>query len=315
MSDSPETNADRLRPKLLAVAYRMLGSAVDAEDAVQDAYLRYHRHAADVDNPEAWLVKATTRLCIDRLWKAKREEYVGQWLPEPVPDTWAGATVTDRAELAESLSMAFLVLLETLTPAERAAYLLREVFGYDFEEIADLIGKSPVNVRQLAARAKKRLGVREKRFAPAVGAADALAGRFFAACQSGDVRAIEALLAADVTLVSDGGGKAFAAKQPVTGIRKVANLLAVVFRKLRQVGEMTVVAVNGRPGVVFTIDGRPVEVLSFAPDGDAVGTVYVVLNPDKLSRWPVAGGNAREASPGPWEKTDGTPTELREAVP
>jgi RNA polymerase sigma-70 factor (ECF subfamily) len=315
MSDSPEAGVDRLRPKLLGVAYRMLGSAADAEDAVQDAYLRFHRHAEGIDNPEAWLVKATTRLCIDRLRKAKREEYVGQWLPEPVPDTWAGAAVTDRAELAESLSMAFMVLLETLTPAERAAYLLREVFGYDFDEIAELIGKSSVNVRQIAARAKKRLGTREKRFAPAVGAADALAGRFFAACQSGDVRAIEVMLAADVTLVSDGGGKAFAAKLPVTGTRKVANLLAVVFRKLRQVGDLSVTTVNGRPGVVFTVDGRPVEVLSFAPDGDAVGTVYVVLNPDKLRRWPVAAGDGGDVRPGPWEKTDGTPTELRETVP
>jgi RNA polymerase sigma-70 factor (ECF subfamily) len=314
MSDSPEEGVARLRPKLLAVAYRMLGSAADAEDAVQDAYLSYHRHAEGIDNSEAWLVKATTRLCIDQLRKTKREEYVGQWLPEPVPDTWAGAAA-DRAELAESLSMAFLVLLETLTPAERAAYLLREVFGYDYDEIADLIEKSPVNVRQIAARAKKRLESREKRFAPYVGAADELAGRFFTACQSGDVRAIEAMLAADVTLVSDGGGKAFAAKLPVTGTRKVANLLAVVFRKLRQVGELTVTTVNGRPGVVFAVGGKPVEVLSFAPDGDAVGTVYVVLNPDKLRRWPIAAGNGGEVRPGPWEKTDGTPTELREAVP
>lgn len=157
-----------------------------------------------------------------------------------------------------------------------------------------------------------------KRFPPVVTESappTSLAGRFFAAGQSGDVRAIEALLTAHVTLVSDGGGKAFAAKLPVTGIRKVANLLAVVFRKLRQVGEMTVAAVNGRPGVVFTVGGRPVEVLSFAPDGDAVGTVYVVLNPDKLRRWPVTAGDGGEARPGPWEKTDGTPTELREAVP
>jgi RNA polymerase sigma-70 factor (ECF subfamily) len=316
MSDVPSTTVERLRPKLLAVAYRMLGTAADAEDAVQDAYLRYHQHAAGVESPEAWLVKATTRLCIDRLRKARREEYVGPWLPEPVPETWAGAAA-DNLELAESLSMAFLVLLETLSPAERAAYLLREVFGYGFDEIADLLDKTSVNVRQIAARAKKRLDRKERRFRPTVGEADALAGRFFAACRSGDVHAIEAMLAADVVLYSDGGGKAFAARRPISGVRKVANLLAVVFRKLRRVGELTVTAVNGRPGVVFTVGGRPVEVLTVAPDGEAIDTVYVVLNPDKLRRWPAsaAGEDTGTIRPGPWErKTDGTPTELRQTV-
>src|SRR5262249_18836163 len=144
--------------------------------------------------PEAWLVKTTTRLCIDRLRKAKREEYIGPWLPEPIPETWAGAA-TDRAELAESLSMAFLVLLETLSPAERATYLLREIFGYEFEEIADFLGKSPVNVRQIVTRAKKRLDTRERRYPSSVEKADELAGRFFAACQSGDLHAMEAMLA------------------------------------------------------------------------------------------------------------------------
>lgn len=287
MSDAPESDVERLRPKLLAVAYRMLGSAADAEDAVQDAYLRYHRAASAVESAEGWLVKATTRLCLDRLRRAKREGYHGPWLPEPVPETWAGA-VADRVELAESLSMAFLVLLETLSPTERAAYLLRDVFGYGFDEIAALLGKSPVNVRQIAARAKRRLARKEPRFTPSAEQADELAGRFFAACQSGDVRAIEALLTADAVLYADGGGKVFAAPRPVTGGRKVANLLAVVFRKLRQVGDLRVTTVNGRPGVVFTVGGTAAEVLTVAPAGDAVGRVYVVLNPDKLRRWPPA---------------------------
>lgn len=280
-------DVERLRPKLLAVAYRMLGSAADAEDAVQDAFLRYHRHAAGVVSPEGWLVRTTTRLCLDRLRAAKREEYVGQWLPEPVPQSWPGAA-GDTVELAESLSVAFLVLLETLNPPERAAYLLREVFGYDYAEIADLIGKTPENARQIAARAKKRLDARERRFAPPDGRADELAGRFFAACRSGDVAAVEAMLASDVVLYSDGGGKAFAARRPVEGVRRVANLLAVVFRKLGAVGDLTVTTVNGRPGVVFTAGGAAVEVLTVAPDagGEAVGAVYVVLNPDKLRLWP-----------------------------
>ena len=315
MSDGPPTAVERLRPKLLAVAYRMLGTVADAEDAVQDAYLRYHQHAADIGNPEAWLVKATTRLCIDRLRKAKREEYVGQWLPEPVPETWAGAAATDRVELAESLSMAFLVLLETLSPTERAAYLLREVFGYGFDEIADLLDKTPVNVRQIAARAKKRLDRKERRFAPVVARADELAGRFFAACQSGDVRAIEAMLAADVVLYSDGGGKAFAAPRPVSGVRKVANLLAVVFRKLRQVGDLAEATVNGRPGVVFTVAGKTVAVITCDAERGTVGTLYVVLNPDKLCRWPAPDDDGA-ARPEPWEEiTDGSPNQLRQAAP
>lgn len=318
MSDEPSRTLERLRPKLLAVAYRMLGTVADAEDAVQDAYLRYRQHAAGVGNPEAWLVKATTRRCIDRLRKARREEYVGQWLPEPVPDTWAGAAA-DGAELAESLSVAFLVVLETLSPAERAAYLLREVFGYEYGEIADLLGKTPENARQIAARAKKRLDTRERRFAPTAEQADELAGRFFAACRSGDVKAIEAMLAADAVLYSDGGGKAFAARRPVAGARKVANLLAVVFRKLQGIGDVAPATVNGRPGIVLTVGGSVVEVATVAPDpgGGAVGTVYIVLNPDKLRRWPVPGPAAGNGTPRPEpvEVSDGSSDRLHEAAP
>ena len=317
MSESTTLGVERLRPKLLAVAYRMLGTAADAEDAVQDAYLRYHQYAAEVESSEGWLVRTTTRLCIDRLRAAKREEYVGQWLPEPVPESWAGAAA-DRTELAESLSTAFLVLLETLSPAERATHVLREAFGYEFDEIAGLLDTTPVNVRQIASRARKRLGTRERRFDPPPGAADELAARFFAACQSGDVGAIEAMLAADVTLVSDGGGKAFAARHPVVGVRKVANLLAVVFRKLRAVGEAELTTVNGGPGVVFTVAGRPVEVITLAVDGPSVSRLYVTLNPDKLSRWPANGTGGGDGSdrPGPWErKNDGTAPELHEADP
>lgn len=314
MGDLLETGVERFRPKLLAVAYRMLGTVADAEDAVQDAYLRYQQHSADVRSPEGWLVKTTARLCIDRLRATKREEYVGQWLPEPVAEQWSGA-VADRTELAESLSMAFLVLLETLSPAERATYLLREVFGYEFEEIADLLDKTAVNVRQIAARAKKRLDTRKPRFAPAAGEADELASRFFAACRSGDVRAIESMLAAEVVLLSDGGGKAFAAPRPVLGVRKVANLLSVVFRKLQQAGELALTAVNGQPGAVFTVAGKVVEVITFEPRGNDVGTIYVVLNPDKLCHWPTTHTDSESNRPGPWEKTDGSSTKLREAGP
>jgi RNA polymerase sigma-70 factor (ECF subfamily) len=231
-------------------------------------------------------VKATTRLCIDRLRIARRrKEYLGPWLPEPTDEGWEGTT-RDRPELAESLSMAFLVLLETLTPAERAAYLLREVFDYEFEEIAALLDKTPVNVRQIAARARRRLGERERRFAPATGEADELASRFFAACRSGDIGAIEAILTPDVVYLSDGGGKAHAAPRPITGLRRVAKLLAVVHRKRRRCCEVAMTLVNGQPGVVFSEAGRVIQITSFASEAGRVTTLFTVLNPDKLRHWP-----------------------------
>lgn len=280
-----DTDAEAMHPRLLALAYRMLGSVADAEDAVQDAYLRLQQ-AEGVVSPDAWLVKATTRLCIDRLRLARRrKEYVGPWLPEPITERWDGAAI-DRPELAESLSMAFLVLLETLSPAERAAYLLREVFDYEFEEIAALLDKTPVNVRQIAARARKRLGEKERRFVPAPGEADNLAGRFFEACRSGDIGAIESLLTPDVVYYSDGGGKAHAAPKPIQGTRRIANLLAVVHRKRQRYCDVSLTTVNGQPGVIFSEAGRAIQITTFATDQGRVATLYTVLNPDKLRHWP-----------------------------
>ena len=303
MSGPTTTDLEGLRPKLLAVAYRMLGTVADAEDAVQDAFLRYQGHAAEVASPEAWLVRTTTRLCIDRLRSARREEYVGQWLPEPVSEAWEGAG-TDRLELAESLSMAFLVLLETLSPMERAAYLLREVFGHEFGEIASLLETSSANARQLVSRAGKRLAEGRRRFRSEAARADELAGQFFAACQAGDMAAIESMLSADVVLCSDGGGKAFASPRPVVGVRRVAKLLSVVFRKLRKVGEVALTTVNGRPGALFTVGGRPFEILTFADNGQQIESLYVVLNPDKLCRWPLSSSaeGVPSTDPGLWEK-------------
>ncbi len=287
--ESAEADVERLRPRLLALAYRMLGSAADAEDAVQDAYLRYQQ-VSGVEQADAWLVKATTRLCIDRLRQAKRREtYIGPWLPEPVAESWAGAEA-DRLEMAESLSMAFLVLLETLSPAERAAYLLREVFGYEFDEIATLIDKTPVNVRQIVARARKRVENNDRRFQTTTEQAEALANRFFEACRSGDVDAIESLLAPDAVLYSDGGGKAHAAPRPLTNRRQIAKLFSVVFPKAAAHHfDVARTRVNGRPGVVVSIGGRVVEVFTFDEFQGRVGTLYVVLNPDKLERWPFPG--------------------------
>jgi RNA polymerase sigma-70 factor, ECF subfamily len=287
-SEPHTTDPEHMRPRLLALAYRMLGSAADAEDAVQDAYLRL-QEATGVASPDAWLVKVTTRLCIDRLRKArKRAEYVGPWLPEPIFDTWEGSAA-DRLEMAESLSMAFLVLLESLSPAERAAYLLREVFDYEFEEIAALLNKTPVNVRQITARAKKRLGQKEQRYRPEVGQADDLADRFFAACRSGDLGAIESMLATEAIYYSDGGGNAPAAPRPIVGRRRIANLLSVVFRKRQRYCEVSRTSVNGQPGVVFAEAGKAIQVLTFAARAGSISSLYCVLNPDKLQRWPTAG--------------------------
>lgn len=278
---------DAFRPKLLALAYRMLGSAADAEDAVQDAYLRMQM-AGSIESPEGWLVKTTTRICLDRLRQAKRrKEYHGPWLPEPVAEDWQGAAA-DPAELADSLSMAFLVLVETLSPAERAAYILREVFGYEFDQIGELLDKSAANVRQIASRAKKRLEAQQRRFDASAAAVRELADQFFAACQTGDLTKIEAMLAADVTLYSDGGGKVHSAPKPVTGAKRIAKLMAVVFKKLAAVGQLKLTTVNGQLGAVFSIDGHTTDIFSFAAAHGAVREIYIVLNPDKLRRWSTA---------------------------
>ncbi len=286
VSDDNNYEDEGMRPKLLALAYRMLGSIADAEDAVQDAYLRLQQ-TEGVRSSEAWLVKTTTRLCIDRLREAKRKRsrYVGPWLPEPISESWGGAA-PDRLELAESLSMAFLVLLESLSPAERAAYLLREVFDYEFEEIGTLLNKSAVNVRQITARAKKRLGRREPRFRPRAGQADDLADQFFNACRSGDLESIEAMLAEESVYYSDGGGNTPAAPKPLIGRHRIANLLSVVFRKRQRYCEIARTLVNGKPGVVFTAEGKVLQVLTFDTEDGRIGNLYSVLNPDKLQRWP-----------------------------
>ena len=178
--------------------------------------------------------------------------------------------------------------------AERAAYLLREVFDYEFEEIARLLDKTAVNVRQITARARKRLGEKERRFRPEPGEADDLAGRFHAACRSGDIEAIESLLTPDVVYHSDGGGKAHAAPKPIQGPRRVANLLAVVHRKRQRYCDVSLTTVNGQPGVVFSAAGKAIQVTTFAAEQGRVTTLYTVLNPEKLRHWPSAGPPGRE---------------------
>ncbi|HEY1191380.1 MAG TPA: RNA polymerase sigma factor SigJ [Gemmata sp.] len=273
------TDMSHFRARMMSVAYRMLGSVADAEDAVQDAFVRFHT-AGGVSAPEGFLVRTTTRICIDRLRERQRKGYVGPWVPEPV-ETRPGPR---SGPLAESLTQAFLLLLERLTPDERAAFLLRTVFDYEYAEIAAVVGRSEGAVRQQVSRARGRLGLDSgRRFPVTPGRADDLAERFMRACQTGDVKAVEALLAEDAEAHSDGGGKASAARVVIRGRDRVARFLTGVFRK-RWFQEVGVAAVNGAPGLVFRSGGAVAAVLSLRAEG-GVRAVYIAVNPDKLGRW------------------------------
>ena len=269
-----------LRPRMMSVAYRMLGSVLDAEDAVQDAFVRLQTAGA-VDSPEGFLIRTTTRLCIDRLRAdRRRQEYIGPWLPEPV-DTRSGAP---NAALSESLKQAFLLMLERLTPDERAAFLLRSVFDYEYAEIADVLDKSEVHARQIVSRAREHLRHDEPRFHPAPHEADGLAERFISACRAGDVRLIEQMLTEDAEVHTDGGGKTTAARVVIQGRSRSARFLAGVFRKPLWRCPLHPTTVNGAPGLVSTVDGVVMRVLSLRIE-DGVRAVYITLNPDKLTRW------------------------------
>ena len=272
-----------LRPRMISVAYRMLGSVADAEDVVQDAFLRLQT-ADDVTSPAGFLVKTTTRRCIDLLRaNRRRKTYVGPWVPEPV-DT---RTRIQDGALAESLRQAFLMMLERLSPTERAAFLLRTVFDYEYAEVADVLGKSEAHVRQIVSRARSRLRENRPRFDPAPCEVEALAERFIAACRAGNVQLVEQMLTEDVEAHSDGGGKVSAARVVIRGRNRTARYLAGVFSKRRRHCEMLPAKVNGDPGVVFTSGGVVVQVVSIRIEG-GVKAVYSMLNPDKLSHWPAA---------------------------
>jgi RNA polymerase sigma-70 factor, ECF subfamily len=281
---SAETFAG-LRPLLFSIAYRMLGSVGEAEDVVQEAFLRYQR-AGSVDSPRAYLSAVVTRLAIDELRsaRARRETYVGEWLPEPLLTDERAGDPAAAAERADELSMAFLLVLERLGPVERAVFLLHDVFGYGFTEIAEIVGRSPEACRQLAVRARRRVTEDRPRFEPSREQREALAERFFAAVGDGDVDGLVDLLAADVLVQGDGGGNAPQWARPIVGARPVARLLAGVGR---QIAEHDVVVerreVNGQPGAVFrTPDGRITNVFSLEIADGRVQAVRSVINPEKL---------------------------------
>ena len=277
-----------LRPLLFSIAYRMTGTAGDAEDIVQEAFLRYHRRdeEAVVETPRAWLTTVTTRLAIDHLRSARvrREAYVGPWLPEPIA-TDVAEDPSARAELTDSLSLAFLAVLERLSPVERAVFLLREVFDYGFEEIAPIVERSEDNCRQLLVRARRHVDAERPRFPVSRERQEELTERFLAACMSGDVEALEAILAADAAAYTDGGGKARAASSAVVGARAVARFMALIASRASEGDQVRLAEINGRPGrLLVNAAGTVFGALVLEVDGDVVRRVDLVVNPEKLGR-------------------------------
>jgi RNA polymerase sigma-70 factor (ECF subfamily) len=284
----PDEPAEALRPLLFSIAYRMLGSVSDAEDIVQETFLRHQRALGEgtrIDSTRAYLSAVTTRLAIDHLrsTRVRRESYVGQWLPEPLltDDTEDPA---GHAEQADSLSMAFLLVLERLNPVERAVFLLHDVFGYGYDEVATIVGKSEVNSRQLATRARRHLEASRRRFDASRQEQQELAERFFAAVGDGDVDQLVDMLAADVVVYGDGGGKAPQWMVPIAGVDKVSRLFAALGRQMRELGIRTNLReINGQPGaVVLDPDGRITNVFVLDVADGVVQTIRSVINPDKL---------------------------------
>jgi RNA polymerase sigma-70 factor (TIGR02957 family) len=289
MNVSESELLDDLRPRAFAVAYRMLGSVSEAEDIVQEALLRVHtaiEGGEEIASPRAYVATVVTRLAIDELRsaRARRETYIGEWLPEPITerpeDDPAG-----RAELADSLSLAFLVLLESLSPEQRAAFLLHDVFDYDYSRIAEIVGTSDENARQLASRARRHVHDGRARFDASAEQRDELAASFFGAIENGDFEALEALLAEDVELHGDGGGIAPAIRHPIYGRSKAAQMMRNWGRLAERIGGLQVrrVSVNGQPGAEFLDpEGKLINVMALDIADGQVQTIRSIVNPEKL---------------------------------
>lgn len=289
----PDASFEPYRRRLLGLAYRMLGSMADAEDAVQDTYLRWHATDRNkVSDPKAFLMTTTTRICLDMLTsaRARREEYVGPWLPEPVVDT-AALAPDSRTELAEDLSIALLLTLDRLSPLERAAFLLHDVFDYSFTEVALTLERSEAACRQLAARARSHIREVRPRGATAPlqrpdkidARHEQLMSAFVTATRSGDLAALTQLLASDVRVVSDGGGKVAAALNVLEGADRAARFLIGGTRKgMRDDYTLRFAPINGLPGIVVDGPDGPVQTAAFEIEGETIRALYVVRNPDKL---------------------------------
>jgi RNA polymerase sigma-70 factor (ECF subfamily) len=277
MASSSVTDAfEQLRPLAFSIAYRMLGSVAEAEDVVQEAFLRMHR-SEDVEHPKAFVSTVVTRLAIDQLRsaRARRETYPGPWLPEPL--------LTDSRPDDDSVSMALMVTLESLSPVERAVFLLHDVFDYGYDEIAEIVGKSRDNCRQIALRARKHVESRRPRFEPSREQREKLAARFFDAVREGDLDGLVTLLAEDAVITGDGGGKASALPRPLVGAEKIAPVLMGFMRIADRRGyELEFVEVNGQPGALVREDGAVVAAMSVDVADGHVVAVNSVVNPDKL---------------------------------
>ncbi|NUU25217.1 MAG: RNA polymerase sigma factor SigJ [Streptomycetaceae bacterium] len=285
------------RRQLINLAYRLLGSLAEAEDAVQETYARWYamsRQQQDaIESPAAWLTRVAGRICLDVLGsaRARRERYVGEWIPEPLPGPaqWgpsgsAAADPADRVTLDESVNMAFLVVLESMTPAERVAFILHDVFRYAFAEIAEIVGRSPAACRQLASSARRRIDASRTPATPAAHQAE-IVRDFKQAWQAKDISALIGLLDPDATVIADGGGVTQASLHPIEGGERIAHYLADLFA--RAAGGLAVLerTVNGRPGLIAQQDGRTVAVYAFEIADDRITRIWAVLNPAKLRPW------------------------------
>ena len=283
------------RGRLTGLAYRLLGSLAEAEDAVQEAYARWYALSPDqqdaIDSPGAWLTTVASRICLDVLGSARalRERYVGQWIPEPLPEQteWSssrpGADPADRVTLDESVSMAFLVVLDAMTPAQRVAFILHDVFGYPFAEVAGIVGRTPAACRQLASSARRRIRESQPPAAPSARQAG-LVRDFKVAWEARDIGALIGLLDPGATMTADGGGLAIAALSPVEGGEQVARYLADL--ATRAAG-LTILerSVNGQPGLIVQEHGRTVTVFAFEVAADRITRIWAIRNPDKLRPW------------------------------
>jgi RNA polymerase sigma-70 factor (ECF subfamily) len=273
---------DEHRGLLVSVAYRILGSVTDAEDAVQEAWLRWSNvEYSTVEDPRAFLVRVTTRLAIDRLRRAKarRESYVGPWLPEPI---LTRQDLSQDVAMAESVSMAMLVVLETLSPLERAVFVLREAFGMPHSEIAEVLGRKEEAVRQLARRARSHVRERRSRFEADQSEQRRVTERFLEAAAGGDLDALIEILAPSVALVADSGGRARAPLRPIYGAYNVARFLLAISSEPLPEGHLHVAQVNGGAGIVATLDGIPVATVVLDVAGGVIQTIHLIANPDKL---------------------------------
>jgi RNA polymerase sigma-70 factor (ECF subfamily) len=299
MTDASEFQS--FRPLMFSIAYRMLGSATEAEDIVQEAYLRYQAAApGSIASPKAFLSTIVTRLCLNQLQsaRAQRETYIGPWLPEPIfTETDERANPSHQAEMHDSISFAFLALLEELSPLERAVFLLREVFDYEYDEIATILSKDPAACRQVFSRAKKHVAEGRPRFAPAPEAQRRLLSQFLEATRAGDLDGLMALLAEDVVMWADGGGKARgAAIHPLHGRQAVAQFVLASTRFLPQGGQAELAAVNGELAMILRDGGKAFAVISLLAGEGGVREVRAVGNPDKLNWVSVPSDKSDEVS-------------------